>query len=74
MFPNPQFPADLVTFTEGTLDGKLHFSCSALASDMAVLYGKDTFSILVLSTKKRYSSFLIMVFVLKISNTIFCWL
>ena len=23
--PNPQFPADLVTFTEEVLDGKLHF-------------------------------------------------
>ena len=30
---------------------------------MAVLYGNDAFSILVLSTKKRYSSFLKKVFV-----------
>ena len=29
----------------------------ALASDMAVLYENDTFSVFVLSTKKRYSSF-----------------
>ena len=29
-----------------------------LASDMAVLYGNDAFSILVLSTKKLYSRFL----------------
>ena len=28
MRPNPQFPADLVTFTEEILDGKLHFLCS----------------------------------------------
>ena len=28
MWPNPQFPADLVTFTEGILNGKLHFLCS----------------------------------------------
>ena len=28
------------------------------ASDMAVLFGNNAFSILVLSTKKRYSSFL----------------
>ena len=31
MGPNPQFPADLVTFTEDTeeiLNGKLHFLCS----------------------------------------------
>ena len=25
MRPNPQFPADLVTFTEEILNGKLHF-------------------------------------------------
>ena len=28
-----------------------------MASDMTVVYGNDAFSILVLSTKKRYSSF-----------------
>ena len=28
MWPNPQFPADLVTFTVEILDGKLHFLCS----------------------------------------------
>ena len=28
MWPNPQGPADLVTFTEEILKGKLHFSCS----------------------------------------------
>ena len=32
---------------------------------MTVLYGNDAFSILVLSTKKRYSSFLARVFVSK---------
>ena len=36
-----------------------------LASDMAVVYGNDTFSILVLLTKKCYSSFLKKVFVLQ---------
>ena len=29
MWSNPQFPADLVTFTEEILNGKLHFLCSA---------------------------------------------
>ena len=33
-----------------------------LASDMPVLYGNDAFSVLVLSPKKRYSSFLKKVF------------
>ena len=28
MWPNPQFPEDLVTFTEEILNGKLHFLCS----------------------------------------------
>ena len=28
MWTNPEFPADLVTFTEETLNGKLHFLCS----------------------------------------------
>ena len=28
MWPNPQLPADLVTFTKEILNGKLHFLCS----------------------------------------------
>ena len=28
MWLNPQFPADLITFTEEILNGKLHFLCS----------------------------------------------
>ena len=30
IWPNPQFPADLVTFTEEIRNGKLHFLCSDL--------------------------------------------
>ena len=30
MWPNPQFPADLVTITEEILKGKLHFLCSVM--------------------------------------------
>ena len=29
MWPNPQFPKDLVTFTEEILNGKHQFLCSA---------------------------------------------
>ena len=29
MWPNPQFPADLVKFTEKILNGKLHFCAVA---------------------------------------------
>ena len=28
MWPNPQFPADLVTFTEEIINGKFRFLCS----------------------------------------------
>ena len=30
MWPNPQIPADLVTFTEEMLNGKLHFLRSVI--------------------------------------------
>ena len=30
MWPNPQFPTDLVTFTEEILNGNLHFLCSVI--------------------------------------------
>ena len=37
MGPNPQFSADLITFTEETLNGKLHCLCSV---ENFVLYKK----------------------------------
>ena len=42
-----------------------------LASDRAVLYGNVAFSVLVLSTEKRYSSFLKKVFVFEKIITVF---
>ena len=30
MWPNPQFPGDLVSFTEENLNGKLHFFSSEI--------------------------------------------
>ena len=30
MRPDPQFPADFITFNEEILNGKLHFLCNAL--------------------------------------------
>ena len=32
MWANPQFPADLVTFTEEILNGELSFLCSAVSA------------------------------------------
>ena len=43
MWPNPQEAADLVTFTEEILDGKLHLLCS------------DTFYGSVLEKKKAFN-------------------
>ena len=34
MWPNPQFPADLFTFTEEILTGKLHFLYSDIYLNM----------------------------------------
>ena len=31
MLPNPQIPADLVTFAEEILYGKIHFLCSEMS-------------------------------------------
>ena len=38
MWPNPQFPVDLVTFNEEILNGKLHFLCSDTDSDGYYVY------------------------------------
>ena len=32
MLPNPQFPADMVAFTEEILNGKLHYLCSVITN------------------------------------------
>ena len=37
MWPNPQFPVDLVTFTEEILNGKLHFLCSVFSSKRQII-------------------------------------
>ena len=42
MWPNPQFPADLVTFTEEILNGKLHFLCSVYDTQLTFTYLKLT--------------------------------
>ena len=35
MWPNPQFPADLVTSTKEILNGKLHFLCRTTGLEYA---------------------------------------
>ena len=53
MGPNPQETADLVTFTEDILNGKLHFLCSEevrswkhVVSLLVIIYTETTFLIL----------------------------
>ena len=46
MWPNPQFPADLVTFREEISNGKLHFLCSDVwdwfvDNKLSVYFGED---------------------------------
>ena len=41
MWPNSQFPADLVTFTEEIVDGKLHFLCSDSLTTLQMFPYKD---------------------------------
>ena len=38
MRPNPQETADLLTFTEEVLNGKLHFLCSVVSVILEILY------------------------------------
>ena len=40
MWPNPHFPADLVTFTEEIRNGKLHFLGSEIKHGFAVVVHK----------------------------------
>ena len=41
MWPNPPETADLVTFTEETLNEKLHFLCSVLCKHPLIQTDKD---------------------------------
>ena len=59
MSPNPQFPADLVKFTEETFHGEFYFLCSGLCFHISpaldilmvdtrrILENKDIFQILI---------------------------
>ena len=41
MWPNPQFPTDLVTFTEEILNGKLHFLSTAVVESLFIKVAKE---------------------------------
>ena len=47
MWPNPQFPADLVKFTEEILNGKRHFLCSAILNSSASPYLNGLHTLLI---------------------------
>ena len=69
MWPNPQFPVDLVTFTEEILDGKLDFLCSVtrvlfpflkigvIQAIFSLLFGKTPFAKEVLKMGFRIRHF-----------------
>ena len=59
MWPNSQFPADLVTFTEEILNGKLNFSGSVVRVECTMgnyyyIIFKNLYCILMPSSNKSY--------------------
>ena len=49
MWPNPQLPADLLTFTDEILNGKLHFLCGVTSKPTPNASSKhDEFPICIL--------------------------
>ena len=56
MWPNPQFPADLVTFPEEILNGKLHFLCCAIWDHLHSLKNVKSIHGVVLHLVKLRSS------------------
>ena len=52
MWPKPQDTADLITFTEEILNGKLHFLCSATLSEWINIWMEE---INCDESKKSYS-------------------
>ena len=53
MWPNPQFPPDLVTFTEEIPNGKLDFLCSVIAKFHAYRVSFDMITFLNSYVKDR---------------------
>ena len=57
MWPNPKETVDLVTFTEGILNGKLHFLCSNKKHLLIILHNKPKEICYVNSFRSFYKSF-----------------
>ena len=56
MWPNPQFSADLVAFTEEMLNGKLHFLCSELCCNIFVSAVQELLHLTTYETSKKMIS------------------
>ena len=54
MWPNPQFPADLVTFTEEILNEKLYFLCSGISKEYFINIIKSVKILLNHNYNQRY--------------------
>ena len=58
MWPNPQETADLVTFTEEILKGKLHFLCSSIQSmGMNILTRWNSKFLIVICSETGHESY-----------------
>ena len=60
MLPNPQFPANLVTFKEEILNGKLHFSAVLGNTSQSMTYRFYLNSILYYVIQEMFRFFLLL--------------
>ena len=84
MWANPQFPADLVSFTEEILNGKLHVSCkffpyspekrrfNPLTTGCPRKSWHETDILVMGRNEKKETFWWIYLFVIKILNIKFC--
>ena len=75
MWPNPQFSADLVTFTEEMLSGKLHFLCGDWGYEglwILDIPGWKVYSVLLVVYRKNVTFYSEILRVDNGVNNIFC--
>ena len=62
MWPNPQFPADLITFTEESLNEKLHFLYSESKAIYIIIFHFPKFTMIPAKNTQLYHSVAFVIF------------
>ena len=62
MWPNPQFPADLITFTEEILNEKLHFLYSESKAIYMIIFHFPKFTMIPAKNTQLYHSVAFVIF------------